>query len=145
MTTIVTCVESGPLEAQVLMLAETLRAFGGSWSKSDFVAVKPRRGPSISAHTRRELKRLSVEFIDENMNAELSWWNNANKSATIAKLEGRVSTRNVTWMDSDLVVLNPLDDLLPSPGTQFVARAGEGYLGSDGDDENADGRFTLEK
>jgi hypothetical protein len=49
MTTIVACVEAGPLEAQVLMLAETLRAFGGTWAQTDFIAVKPRLGPSISA------------------------------------------------------------------------------------------------
>lgn len=41
-------------------------------------------------------------------------------------------------MDSDLIVLNPLDDLLPAPGTRFIARPGEGYLGSDGDDNNAE-------
>jgi hypothetical protein len=138
MTTIVTCVEAGPLEAQVLMLAETLRVFGGAWAKADFIAVKPRRGPSISAHTRRELKRLCVDFIDERINVELDWWNNANKSAVMARLEERVATATITWMDSDLIVLNPLDDLLPAPGTHFIARAGEGYLGSDGNDENAE-------
>ena len=56
----------------------------------------------------------------------------------MAQLETRVSTPNITWMDGDMIVLQPLDDLLPSPGTQFIARAGEGYLGSDGDDGNAE-------
>jgi hypothetical protein len=136
-TTIVTCVEAGPLEAQVLMLAETLRAFGGSWAKTDFIAVKPRRGPGISAHTRREFSRLCVEFIDERFNVEFDWWNNANKSAVMSQLERRVPTSNITWMDSDLIVVNPPDDLVPAPGTCFIARAGEGYLGSDGDDGNS--------
>jgi hypothetical protein len=137
-TTIVTCIEAGPLESQVLLLAETLRAFGGCWAKTDFVAIKPRVGPAISAHTRRELKRHNVEFIDETMNVDFAWWSNANKSAVMAHFETRVSTPNITWMDGDMIVLQPLDDLLPSPGTQFIARAGEGYLGSDGDDGNAE-------
>src|SRR5262245_5661771 len=97
-TTIVTCIEAGPLEAQVLMLAESLRAFGGDWAKTDVIAVKPRRGPSIAPHTRRELKRLGVEFIDERFNVALDWWNNANKSAVMSQLETRVSTPYITWM-----------------------------------------------
>lgn len=136
-TTIVTCVEAGPIEAQVLMLAESLRAFGGTFAKTDFVAVKPRRGPSISAATLKGFKRLQVEFVDERMNVELDWWNNANKSCVMSQLETRVSTPNITWMDGDMAVLQPLDDLAPAPGSQFVCRAGEGYLGSDGVDKNA--------
>jgi len=136
-TTIVTCVESGPLEAEVLMLAESIRAFGGPYSKTDIVAVKPRRGPKIASRTLQEFKRLQVEFIDARFNLELDWWNNANKSCVMSQLEDRVSTPNITWMDGDMVVLQALDDLCPAQGTQFIARAGEGYLGSDGSDKNA--------
>ena len=136
-TTIVTCIEAGPLEAQVLMLAESLRSFGGPFAGLDFIAVKPRRGPKISAKTLREFKRLKVEFIDERLNVELDWWNNANKSCVMSQLEARVSTPNITWMDGDMVVLRPLDELSPTDGSQFIARAGEGYLGSDGNDKNA--------
>jgi hypothetical protein len=136
-TTIVTCVESGPLESQVLMLAESLRAFGGIWAGMDLIAVKPRRGPRISSKTLREFSKFNVEFIDERFNAQFDWWNNANKSAVMAHLEARVSTPHITWMDGDMIVLRELDCLLPKNGTTFVARAGEGYLGSNGDDENA--------
>jgi len=55
----------------------------------------------------------------------------------MSRLETRVSTPNITWMDGDMVVLQPLDCLSPEFGTEFVARAGEGYLGSDGSDTNA--------
>lgn len=136
-TTIITCVEAGALETQVMMLAESLRVFGGPSSKLDFIAVKPRRGPGISSRTLNEFKRLGVEFIDERFNAELDWWNNANKSSAMSQLETRVSTPNITWMDGDMVVLQPLDCLSPKAGTEFIARAGEGYLGSDGLDRNA--------
>ncbi len=136
-TTIVTCVEAGPLEPQVLMLAESLRAFGGPSSNLDLIAVKPRRGPKVSSSTLREFKRLRVEYIDENFNSELDWWNNANKSSVMAQIETRVSTPNITWMDGDMVVLQPLESLSPAEGSQFIARAGEGYLGSDGSDKNA--------
>jgi hypothetical protein len=136
-TTIVTCVEVGPLELQVLMLAESLRAFGGKAAETEMIAVKPRYGPGVSSHTRRELKRLHVHFIDERLNVRLAWWNNANKSAIMAALEARVSTPNITWIDGDMIVLRPLDALDPVAKTDFIARAGEGYLGSDGADENA--------
>jgi hypothetical protein len=136
-TTIVTCVEAGTLEAQVLMLAESIRAFGGSSSNLDIVAVKPRRGPRVSSETLKEFKRLRVEFMDERFNVELDWWNNANKSSVMSQLETRVSTPNITWMDGDMVVLQPLEGLCPAEQSQFIARAGEGYLGSDGVDKNA--------
>ena len=136
-TTIVTSVEAGPLEAQVLLLVESLRNFGGAWSNTDVIAVKPRRGPRISSLTLREFRRFGVEYIDERFNVELDWWNNANKSATMSQLETRVSTPNITWMDGDMIVLQSPGDLAPAPGTDFIARAGEGYLGSDGRDDNA--------
>jgi hypothetical protein len=136
-TTIVTCVEAGGLEAEVLLLAESLRAFGGSFSKVDFVAVKPRRGPRLKAATISEFHRLNVEFIDEPFNSKFHWWNNANKSAVMSALETRISTPNITWLDGDMIVLQPLCDIAPASGTQFIARAGEGYLGSDGTDANA--------
>jgi len=142
-TTIVTCVEAGPLEAQVLMLAESLRAFGGPSSDLDFIAVKPRRGPKISAKTLREFKRLRVEFIDERFNTELDWWNNANKSSVMSQLEGRVGTPHITWMDGDMVVLQAIDNVSPTEGSQFIARAGEGYLGSDGADKNSSYWYKL--
>jgi hypothetical protein len=136
-TTIVTCVEAGPLEAQVLLLAESLRTFGGSSSNIDFIAVKPRRGPGIAAHTRREFRRLGVEFVDLRVNVARDWWDSANKSAATAEIEARISTPNLTWMDGDMIVLRPLDKLAPTAGRNFIARAGEGYLGSNGADENA--------
>jgi hypothetical protein len=78
-----------------------------------------------------------VEFIDQPLNTELDWWNNANKSCVMSHLETRISTPNITWMDGDMVVLQPLSCLSPAEGSQFIARAGEGYLGSDGIDNNA--------
>ncbi|WP_143198391.1 hypothetical protein [Bradyrhizobium sp. AS23.2] len=78
-----------------------------------------------------------MEFIDKPFNTELDWWNNANKSCVMSQLETRVATPNITWMDGDMVVLQPLDCLSPANGSQFIARAGEGYLGSDGIDDNA--------
>jgi hypothetical protein len=135
-TTIVSCIEAGPLEAQVLMLIESLRCFGGPSANADVVIVKPRRGPAISSHTRRELVRLQTDLIEEKFNVEFDWWNNANKSAVMSALETRVSSPNITWMDGDMIVLQPIENLAPLPDSNFVARAGEGYLGSDGDDEN---------
>lgn len=136
-TTLVTCVEAGGLESQVLLLAESLRAFGGSWANTPFLAVKPRRGPKLKSATISEFRRLQVEFIDEPFNSKLAWWNNANKSAVMSALETQVSTPNITWLDGDMVILQPLDDVTPAEHTQFIARAGEGYLGSDGSDANA--------
>lgn len=135
-TTFVTCVEAGGLEPQVLLLVESLRRFGGAWANMPFVAVKPRRGPGLRSETLSAFRRLQVEFIDKPFNSKLAWWNNANKSAAMAALETQVSTPNITWLDGDMVIMQPLDDVTPVEHAQFIARAGEGYLGSDGSDAN---------
>jgi hypothetical protein len=136
-TTIVTCVEAGALEAQVLLLAESLRTFGGPAAKLPFIAVKPRRGPALKAATISQFRRLNIGFVDKPYNSKFAWWNNANKSAVMSALETEISTPNITWLDGDMIVLQQLDDITPAAGTQFIARAGEGYLGSDGNDTNA--------
>src|SRR5690242_917636 len=101
------------------MLVESIRTFGGALSNIDIVAVKPRLGPQISSTTKAQFKRFGVEFIDLRLNTKFAWWNNANKSFVMALLEDRVSTPNITWMDGDLIVLCPLQKLLPGDGTQF--------------------------
>jgi hypothetical protein len=50
-------------------------------------------------------------------------------------VETKTSTPNLTWIDGDIVVLQPLNCLSPMEDTQFMARAEEGYLGSNGSNE----------
>jgi hypothetical protein len=56
----VACVESGPLEAQTVRLADSIRRFGGRLAGSDIIAVTPRFGPPLARETRRRFAELGV-------------------------------------------------------------------------------------
>jgi hypothetical protein len=138
-TTICTCIEAGELETEVLLLAESLRKFGGRWADVPMVAVKPRRGPALSIATMNRLKQLNVELVDKLLSNEASWWNHANKPAAMRYVEQHASTRCVTWMDGDMVVLREPKGFTPAPGADFIARAGEACdVASDGSDDKVD-------
>ena len=103
------------------------------------VAVKARRGPALAAQTVKQLEQLDVQLIDKLLNDEAPWWNHANKAAALRYVERHARTPCVTWMDADMVVLREPDELAPVPGTEFIARAAEGYdVASSGSDNKAD-------
>ena len=124
-TTICTCVEAGALEHQALLLAESLRTFGGRYANLPFMAVKPRAGPAISRLTRQAFDRLGVTFIDKPLSVEFAWWDMANKPAAMRYAEENAKTPCVTWMDGDMAVLQEPLTFAPPPDADFMARAGE--------------------
>lgn len=136
-TTICTCVEPGPLEQQVCLLFESLRAFGGALAKAPAVAVQPRKGLAISSATRRKLAALDIDYVKIDRSGRHSWYANLNKSAAMSWVEENVDTTFVTWLDGDMVILRDIAGLLPDDEFGFAARAGEGYFGTDGEDDNA--------
>jgi hypothetical protein len=138
-TTICTSIEAGHLETQVLLLAESFRKFGGRWADVPMFAVKARRGPALATATVKRLEQLHVQLVDKLLNDEAPWWNMANKPAAMRYAEQHASTRCVTWMDGDMVVLREPEEFAPAPGTDFIARAAEGSdVASSGDDDKAD-------
>jgi hypothetical protein len=126
-TTLCTAIEAGPLEQQVVLLAESLRRFGGRRAGLPFVAVRPRSGPRISSATRRALDKLDVTLVEKNISVEYAWWAMANKPATLSYVEGYARTPNVTWIDGDIMVLREPLSFAPPDGFDFIARAGEAH------------------
>lgn len=137
-TTIVTCIEAGGLEPQVVLLARSLRTFGGRYADLPIVAVKPRAGPGVSRATLRTLKELDVRYVDRPLNVATSWWAHANKPAALNWADREADTPNVTWIDSDMLVLREPDAFAPPAACDFIARAGEAFdVASDGVDAKA--------
>ncbi|MBC7146330.1 MAG: hypothetical protein H5U24_13110 [Thioclava marina] len=136
-TTIVTCIEAGFMERQVPLLVKSLRRFDHVLARAQVLAIQPRKGPAISGATRRELKTLGIEHVRADLVGSYAWYNNLNKSAAMAWADRNCTTDFITWLDADMVFLGPTPEVVPGLDTSFVARAGEGYLGSDGADRNA--------
>ena len=137
-TTLCTCIEAGALEEQVMLLAESLRRFGGRYADLPLVAVRPRAGPRLAGATRRLLASLNVELVEKNLSA-FPWWAMANKPATMEHVDRTAKTPHVTWIDGDMVVLQEPGPFAPPPGIDFIARAGEAHdVASSGHDDRAE-------
>jgi hypothetical protein len=137
-TTIITCIEAGGLEDEVVLLARSLRQLGGKYADTPIVAIKARNGPAIRRSTRHALDQLAVTFVEQPLNFRTAWWAHANKPAALTWAQSHATTPWVTWMDSDMLVLQEPDAFAPPAGYDFIARPGEATdVASSGSDEKA--------
>lgn len=151
-TTLCTVIEAGYLELEVMLLAESLRRFGGRLAATPLVAVRPRKGPRVARSTKKCLENLDVTLIEEpTLSEEYAWWATVNKPAALGYVEEHALTPNVTWIDGDMMVLKEPSTFAPPKGYDFIARAGEASdVASSGHDEQADfwrqlcARFSLD-
>lgn len=136
-TTFVTCIESGLLEKQVVLLARSLRALDTDIGRLDFIAVQPRRDVALARETRRALAELDVRVVSERLVPAFDWNPHLNKAAAMAWAERNVNSPYLTWLDGDLVFLRSPEGLIPDAGTSFVAMSANIDQGTDGSDANA--------
>jgi hypothetical protein len=104
-TTIYTCIESGRLEPEVLLMVRTLRAFGGRFASCPVLAIQPRRGPSVAHSTRRELEKLQVSYINRPLRHRFDWLGFANKPQAAVIADELARTKHVVWLDADVLVV----------------------------------------
>jgi hypothetical protein len=104
-TTIYTCIESGRLEPEVVMMVRTLRAFGGRFSQCPVLAIQPRTGPSIAGSTWRALERLQVSYIERPIRHRFDWLGFANKPQAAVIADELAKTKHVVWLDADVLVV----------------------------------------
>jgi Glycosyl transferase family 8 len=104
-TTIYTCIESGRLEPEVVLMVRTLRAFGGRFANCPVLAIQPRAGPSIANSTARELDKLQVTTIRRPLHHRFDWLGFANKPSAAVIADELAKTRHVVWLDADMLVV----------------------------------------
>jgi hypothetical protein len=130
--TFVTCIESGPLETQVVRMVESLRKFGGSLSNCPVWAIKPRFGPPLSRHTCRELDRLGIVYRKTHRTDPHGWYAYINKTRALILAEREVPTEFVGWLDADLLFTGEPNELLPRPGEDMTACSSDNSGGTTG-------------
>lgn len=130
--TFVCCVDSGWLEAQTVIMIESLRRWGGRFAQAPIVAVTPRFGLPISERTRRIFKEFDVEYIHYQANHSYTWLPYVNKPEALCTIEKQASTEYVGWLDSDLLIVNEPEQLFLSHDEDFVACAADKNVGSRG-------------
>jgi len=135
--TVVCCVEAGPLELMTLRMVESLRRFGGCFSRTDVFAVTPRFGAPLLRSTRRAFQDLDVRYLRFPAGDRFDWNHFMNKPRALRKVEELAQTESVAWLDSDLVFLGEPDGLSLGDGEDMAACPSDKNLGTSGRaDEN---------
>ena len=102
----VICVESGPLEEQAALFAESIRKWGGTHADSRIVSVEPRGPSGIADATLVALERLGVEHRTEELNDQFPKYPIANKVFTAAWAEENLTEDVLAICDTDTFFVN---------------------------------------
>lgn len=118
----VACIEGGVLEAQALLLFESIRRYAGRFSECPLYALSPRAGHAISNDARRRLHELGAVYIDRLLNTECPKYGSANRVAAAAYVEETYPHEVLVILDSDTLFLREPSELLLSPDTDAAVR-----------------------
>jgi hypothetical protein len=111
----VACIEGGVLEAQALLLFESIRNYAGRFRDCPIYALSPRSGHAISDSAKMKLRELRVEYIDKILNTECPEYGSANRVAAAAYIEAEHPHEILVVLDSDTIFLRePERVLLPN-------------------------------
>src|SRR3954470_5332540 len=117
----VACVESGPLEAQTVRLAESIRRFGGALSGGEILAIPPRSAPPLSRETRRRFAELGVRHERLRSHPKYAWYHYLNTPIALAAAERLTDADVICWTDSDLLFMAEPTELALDPTIDFIA------------------------
>jgi hypothetical protein len=134
----VCCVEAGPLEAQMVLLARSIRRWAGPLAGCPIHAYRPREGEALAPATVQALGELEVALHEELLNVEHAGYPMANKLHVCAAAEHALREDMLVWTDTDTVFTNPPSELVLPEGADVAVRpVGDVGWGSSGPgDEN---------
>jgi hypothetical protein len=118
----VACIEGGVLEAQALLLFESIRRYTGSFKDSAIYALSPRTGHAISSYARKRLEQLEVQYIDTILNTECREYGSANRVAAAAHIEETQQHTILVILDSDTLFLREPSEFILTPDIDVAVR-----------------------
>src|SRR5688572_6961862 len=118
----VACIEGGVLEAQALVLFESIRLHAGRFGGCAAYALSPRPGHAISDHARRRLDELGVHYVDAFLNTECLEYGSVNRLVAAAYVEEAHEHEFLVVLDSDTLFLREPDEILLPPGVDIAVR-----------------------
>jgi hypothetical protein len=118
----VACIEGGVLEAQALLLFESIRQYAGRFRDCPIYALSPRAGHGISKSARNKLDQLRVNYIDVILNTECRGYGSANRVAAAAYIEEVYPHEILVILDSDTLFLREPDKILLPPDVDVAVR-----------------------
>lgn len=133
--TIVCCIEAGALEGMTLRMLMSLRRFGGVLAEAPVLAVTPRRGPPLTRAVRAALDSLHARHISFAAAEPYAWNNFMNKPHALLAGEEHAATPALCWLDSDVLIAAPPEDLILPAEAAFTACPSDKNVGSAGADD----------
>jgi hypothetical protein len=107
----VICVEPGLLEYKALCLVLTFRKNAGRWKNLPIIAYSPRQGRKIAPWLKEIFAQQHVTLVEESINLDYADYPLANKPLVMRDAERRFSHELLIFLDSDILVWGPPDDL----------------------------------
>jgi hypothetical protein len=108
------CTEPGRLEHQSLLLAKSIRQFGGKLKDTPIYSFHPRPGNPIAASTLARFETLNVYHQQIPLNTEFPDYYLANKPLACAYAEQTIDAHILVFIDSDQCILRePSEFFLP--------------------------------
>lgn len=118
----VACIEGGVLEAQALLLFESIRNYAGRFRECPIYALSPRSGHAISDSAKMKLTDLRVTYVDKLLNTECPEYGSANRVAAAAYIEAEHPHEILVILDSDTIFLREPNRLLLPPDLDAAVR-----------------------
>lgn len=118
----VACIEGGVLEAQALLLFESIRRYAGRFRDFPIYALSPRAGHGISQNARCKLEKLGVNYIDAILNTECLVYGPANRVAAAAHIETMYPHEVLVILDSDTLFLREPSEFVLPPDIDVAVR-----------------------
>lgn len=118
----VACVEAGVLEAQTLLLFNSIRRYGGRFRNCPLYALSPRAGNAISKKTRQDLDELGVVYVEKVLNTDCTEYGSANRVAAAAYIEQTSPHEILVILDSDTLFLREPVEFLLDPEVDVAVR-----------------------
>ena len=110
----VACIEGGVLEAQTLLLFDSIRRYAGCFQDCSLYALSPRLGHAISKDSRQRLDELGAIYVDKILNTACPEYGSANRVAAAAYIEETSPHEILVILDSDTLFLRePAELVLP--------------------------------
>ncbi|WP_258584693.1 hypothetical protein [Mesorhizobium sp. AR02] len=97
--------EAGILEAQALLLCESIRCFAGSYSRSRITAVSPRSSRRPSPSTIDRFEQLGVDYLPIEIDSRCPQYGPSYRVHSLAHVERRTGPPVIIMLDSDAIFI----------------------------------------
>ncbi|MFD2057810.1 hypothetical protein ACFSQT_33425 [Mesorhizobium calcicola] len=95
--------EAGILEAQALLLCESIRCFAGAYSRCPITVVSPRSSRRPSLSTLRKFEQLDVEYLPIEIQSYYPQYGTSYRIHALAHVERRPGPPVIVQLDSDTI------------------------------------------